>query len=384
MTIFNDRLSTSEQRVAELEAAIARRDEFITQIAHELRTPLAAVVGWADLLRAMPPKRERIEHAAIAIERATLVQVRLLDDLVSGVKLAVGALTLDREPVRLANTIADAVDSVRPLALENRVAIDADSEEGGTVFGDAVRLQQALTNVVVAALRVTPLEGRIELAVERDDVHVEIRVYCSQHEDVMSEHDRLQRESVLETDLGLKIATQLVELHGGRCQVTASGEVCSFTIVLPLLPVSFEPTTTSNGSKTLTECTGLRVLVVDDEPEARSIVAEVLTHHGAAVDVAGNAGAALTALASKKYDVLVTDIAMPLDDGFTLLDRIRQTEGSNKTIPAIALTAHASPEVRDRTVAAGFAAYVTKPVSPIALVNVVATVARSPAATEPT
>jgi CheY-like chemotaxis protein len=220
----------------------------------------------------------------------------------------------------------------------------------------------------------------VQVVLDRDDVRAEIRVfYISPEESPLAAPELSARKGLLDADLGIAIARQLIELHGGTFAAATAEltDAFAFTLTLPLLPLGIEEPRHLTPSHAPAACTGLRILVVDDEHEARSLVAEVLTHHGAYVDVAESTFLAMNALATVKYDVLVSDIAMPLDDGFMLMEQLRRDRGPNQHLPAVALTAHRSTDTRDRAIASGFAAYVTKPVAPTALVNVVATVGRS-------
>lgn len=248
------------------------------------------------------------------------------------------------EPINLTPLVTSAVDTVRDLAAARGVTIRLNLDtHGGTVHSDPQRLHQELTDLMRQVLEKAGAGAILDVALSRDDVRAEIRV----------------------------------GLEGSSGQATDS----AVTLRLPLLPFRVgEPGAAIRPADTLDACTGIRVLVVDDESDARLLVAEVLSHYGADVDIAESTLLALSALNQVKYDVLVTDISMPFDDGFSLIEQLRAEAGPNRTVPAVALTAHASDDTRDRVIAAGFSAYVTKPVLPSALVNIVAAVGRPQAA----
>jgi CheY-like chemotaxis protein len=247
------------------------------------------------------------------------------------------------EPINLTRLVIGAVDDVRNVASARGVTIRLNLDtHSGTVLGDPRRLRHEVSDMLLNVLARAIPGSVVEIAVSRDDVRAEIR-------------------------LGLE----------GSSEPPIDSAV---TLRLPLLPFRVgEPGAAVRPLDTLDACRGIRVLVVDDEPDARQLVADVLTHYGAEVDIAESTLLALAALNQVKYDVLVTDIAMPFDDGFSLLYQLRNESGPNQGLPAVALTAHASDDMRDRAIAAGFSAYLTKPVLPSALVNVVATVGRQPA-----
>jgi CheY-like chemotaxis protein len=237
----------------------------------------------------------------------------------------------DRQPVYLPSIITSAVEGVRHVADARKITIAVDAE-GGTVMADPDELRETIATALAHGLRHTKNGGEIGISATRDDVQAEVRVV---------------------TDL-----------------------VTIFSLQFPLLPFGLPPSQRAVRSDPPRECSGLRVLVVDDEADGRTLVAEVLTRHGATVDVAASALLALVALGRNRYDVLVTDLTMPLDDGFNFLEQVRREQTPNMALPAVALTGDADPETREKALAAGFAAYVTKPVSADALVRVVAAVGK--------
>lgn len=286
-----------------------------------------------------------------------------VSNLVYAAQLESGACRLQLQPVHLPQLVGTSVSAARVLAAEYGVDVTSTQDAfGGTVHADPIHLQHLLMNVLAQAIESTPRGQSVDVWLARDDVRAEIRVQGggARSEETMT--------------LGLTIARKLAELHGGSLHITSHGAAIgsTFTVRLPLLPLGIEEPESSGPATD--RCAGMRVLVVDDEADARALIAAVLTHYGATVDVAADTLHALTALSKKRYDVLVSDLSMPLDDGFNLIEQVRQSMTLNRNIPAVALTAHA--DARDRAIDAGFSAYVTKPVAPVALVNVIAAVGR--------
>jgi CheY-like chemotaxis protein len=379
MTSAELRTAALEQRIAELQDDIARRDHFLHLLAHELRTPLSAIVGWADLMRVKPFDPEGVRRGAQAIDRSARVQVKVIDDLLDISRIATRTVSLGRQPVYLTQVLGDAIDTVAPALSERGVNIAFNADlYGGTVLGDHDRLQQILTSMLTTASELASPPGRIEVLLARDDVRARIRVfYATAKAAATGDPHLFERVRHLETGLSLTVARQLAELHGGTLEAVSSAvsDAFAFTLTLPLLPLANATVATGEGQRH--PCAGLRVLVVDDEQQARLAIEQVLATHGAAVDIAANTVAAVSALARTQYDVLVSDLAVPYDDGLMLLHHLRRTPGPNQAIPAVALSAHASTDMRSRAVEAGFTAYVTKPVAALALVNLVATVGRT-------
>lgn len=376
MATTDVRTAALEQRIADLEDDIARRDHFLHLLAHELRTPLSAIVGWADLLRIKPFDPDGVRRGAHAIDRSVRVQVKIIDDLLDMSRIATRTVALERQPVYLTQMLADAIDTVRPSMTDRGIAIAFNADlYGGTVLGDHDRLQQVLATMLRTASELARPPGRIQVVLARDDVRARIRVfYAVADERATADPELFERVRHLETGLSLTVARQLAELHSGTLEAVSStvSDAFAFTLTLPLLPLAEQ--TDGPGENPHALCAGLRVLVVDDEQEARLAIEHVLATHGATVDIAANTVAAVSALARDQYDVIVSDLAMPFDDGIMLLHHLRRTPGPNQSIPAVALTGHSSDDMRARAVEAGYTAYVTKPVAALALVNIVATV----------
>lgn len=285
-------------------------------------------------------------------------------NLVYAAQLESGECRLELQPVHLRQVITSAVEAAQPLATDRGVALTSTPDTfGGTVHADPTHLQHLLLNMLAQAIASTPPQQHIEVWLTRDDVRAEIRIQAG------------GPVSESASSAEITIARQLAELHGGTLHITSHSAAIgsTFTLRLPLLPLGIEEPA-SSGEPSAPRCSGMRVLVVDDEADARSLIAAVLSHYGAIVDVAADALHALTSLSQHRYDVLVSDLSMPLDDGFNLIEQVRRSSSPNRDVPAVALTAHA--DARDAAIDAGFSAYVTKPVTPAALVNVIAAVGR--------
>jgi signal transduction histidine kinase/ActR/RegA family two-component response regulator len=381
------------------EANSRLKDEFLATVSHELRTPLTAILGWAQLLRRGVPDAQIAAHALEVIERNGQAQLHLVEDLLDVSRIISGKLLLDVRPVDLSSVIAAALEAARPAAeskgVELRCALDP---EAGTVVGDADRLQQIVWNLVNNAVKFTPAGGRVEVRLARASSAVEIGVSDTgigiEPQFLPHVFDRFRQADAATTrnygglGLGLAIVRQLAELHGGEVSVRSEGEGrgTTFTVRLPLSSPPAQTTQISAARDEATgttdeelDCeglTGLRVLVVDDEPDARELFARTLSECGAQALVAASAAEALAAIERERPDVLLADIGMPGEDGYALIDKIRRLppERGGRT-PAAALTAYAHAEDRTRALRAGFQIHLPKPVKSAELVNAIANLA---------
>jgi PAS domain S-box-containing protein len=380
---------------AEAEGANRAKDQFLATLSHELRTPLTAMLGWVLLLRSGRLGADEAAAALASIERNTRVQAQLINDLLDVSRIVAGKLQVDKRPVDLRVVIEHALESVRPdteaRKLVVSVAIDPDA---AWVPGDAMRLEQVMLNLLGNAAKFTPEGGRIEVRLERHDTMARLTV-----SDTGQGIDPAMLPHIFETfhqadssstrrhgglGLGLAIVRRLVALHGGRVEAASAGrdQGAAFTVSLPLLARESRPATGTTGETrrpredaALPRLDRLRALVVDDHEDSRRLVKTVLTECGAEVREADSVDAALDILGSTYVDVLISDIGMPGADGYDLIARLREHERAHGgRIPAVALTAYAGEENRDRALTAGFTAHVTKPVSPAALVRIVADV----------
>ncbi|HJR07663.1 MAG TPA: ATP-binding protein [Pyrinomonadaceae bacterium] len=384
------------------EAANRTKDEFLATMSHELRTPMTAILGWAQLLRSQTLGEEDFARALEIVERNAQAQKKLIDDLLDISRIITGKLRLDLQPVDLASVVAAAIDALRPTAEAKAIRLQPLLDpQASPVSGDTDRLQQVVWNLLSNAIKFTPRGGRVQVRLERINSHVEIVVSDSGRgispEFLPHVFDRFRQADGTSTrrhgglGLGLSIVRQLVELHGGTVGVESEGEGqgATFIVQLPLMvtrkpsdaaatPTRTRRHPTAGGDELSFDCPpsleGLRVLVVDDEPDTRRLLRTVLERCGSEVTTAGSAAEAVVAFNASKPDVLISDIGMPEEDGYELIAKLRASEaaGSNGRIPAIALTAYARVEDRVRALNAGFQVHVPKPIEPVELLAVVA------------
>jgi PAS domain S-box-containing protein len=377
------------------EAASHAKDAFLATVSHELRTPLSPILTWAGLLREGTLDDEKTRHAYEVIERSARTQAQLIEDLLDVSRIIAGRMRLEVRPVLLSTVIERAGDVVRPAADAKGVRLQLVLDpEAGSVLGDAGRLQQVVWNLLSNAVKFTPHDGRIQVTLERVGLHVEVTVADTGQgiEPVFLPHvfDRFQQADGTTTrmhgglGLGLAIVRHIVEAHGGNVRVESPGvgKGAVFTVRIPLLvPRGTEerlpPMVAGREAVTYARLDGIRILVVDDEPDANQAIGELLASRGAEVRVADSAPQAREILTVWRPDVMVSDIGMPGEDGYGLIRKIRQTDGDVARTPAVALTAYASREDKIRVLTAGFHAHVPKPVDPAELVTVLANVARA-------
>jgi PAS domain S-box-containing protein len=385
--------------LVEREEADRAKDQFLATLSHELRTPLTAILGWTRMLRSGRLDAATQVTALATIERNTRLQTQLIEDLLDVSRIISGKLRLDRQPVELAAVIETAAQSLRSVAEGKGVALDiALSSGGGIVDGDPHRLQQVVLNLLSNAIKFTPAGGRVDVSLEGvgDRIRVVVRDTGQGIAAEVLPHvfDRFRQADSTHTKqhgglgLGLAIVRHLVALHGGtaRAESAGPGRGATFTIELPLA-ASVERGETpqlaaprADDGRSTFACPpvleGLRIMVVDDEPDARWFVARVLQECKAQVTAVGSASEALAVVSRLRPHVLVSDIGMPRIDGYELLRTIRDRRPEDGgQIPALALTAYASAEDRERAMAVGYQRHLAKPVDPSDLVDVVAELA---------
>jgi PAS domain S-box-containing protein len=391
-------LESTQAARAEADAANRMKDEFLATLSHELRTPLTAILGWSHLLTDGKLDEQGSKRAIETIARNARAQKKLIDDLLDMSRIITGKLRLEVRPVNLAPMIEAIVDGVRPAADSRNIHLQtALDPRVSPISGDPSRVQQIIWNLLTNAIKFTPKGGRVQVRLERIDSHVEFAVSDTGQgidpEFLPHVFDRFRQADSSSTrrhrglGLGLSIVRQLVELHGGTVTAHSAGEGegTTFKVKLPLLSVRQElndvdMTDTLIGSKTLTDwqpsLANLRLLVVDDEPDARELIAAVLIGRGADVVSVESAGEALEEMERQRFDVLVSDIGMPLMDGYALIEKVRQRSAERGgRIPAAALTAYAGLEDRMRVLSAGYQMHIPKPVEPAELTTVVANLA---------
>ena len=389
-----------DQKRAEAQAEEANhlKDEFLATVSHELRTPLTSILGWARLLRSTTIDQPTRDKGLDTLERSAKAQAQLIEDLLDVSRITSGKLRLDVQPQKLDEVVLAAIDAAKPTAaakgVELRVVLD---ESGGLVMGDSVRLQQIAWNLLTNAIKFTAKGGHVQVVVTRVDSTLELSVsddgagIAPEFLPFVFERFRQADSSITRSraglGLGLSIVRHLTELHGGTVDVRSEGlgKGATFFVRLPVAVGSWRAATSGsaavdpnpNGRKREVDLSGVHVLVVDDEPDARELLAFVLTQHGARVVTASSARDALETLKHEPPNVLVSDIGMPVEDGYTLIQNVRAlAPHASGNVPAIALTAYTRAEDRLRALRAGFQMHLGKPIEPLELVLVVAGLAR--------
>jgi len=395
MREVNERLvvTTVQAQTAFDEAKQANhlKDEFLAAVSHELRTPLNAVLGWARMLRGKELAPD-CAHAIRTIERNALSLAHIIDDLLDMSSVVTGALRLAAEPVEMTALVRQVVESLRPLAAAKAVAIDFQPDPLSTdvVSGDSVRLQQVFSNLLENAIKFNVANGCIDVFVGQSGTHVEVKIVDTgqgiRPDFLLHVFERfrqgdgtsIQRYNGL--GLGLAIVQQLVELHGGTVGVDSDGEGrgATFTVRLPMLKVERRSVPPAGVlQRAIPRLDQIRILVVEDDADARELTALMLTDAGATVKTATSAWDAQRELAKEPQDVLVSDVGLPGEDGYALVRKIREHEAEHGGfLPAIALTGFASAGDRALALAAGFQSHLCKPTEAAALVAAIAAVAR--------
>jgi signal transduction histidine kinase/CheY-like chemotaxis protein len=378
----------------EAERANRLKDDFLATVSHELRTPLTAMLGWVQLLRAgQITTEERRARALETIERNARAQSQLVEDLLDVSRIMSGKLQLHVEAVEVAAVVEAALESARPAAdaksLDITMALDADAR----IMGDAGRVQQIVWNLLSNAVKFTPKGGSVRVTVSRSDAAVDVVVTDSGQgigadflPHVFEPFRQAEGASTRKhggLGLGLAIVKHLVELHGGTLSVTSEGEGrgATFTVTLPTAVARTEASITGKHRRVddsvlelPSEIVGLRLLVVDDEEDTRELLRAILERCGATVETASNADEGVALFQRMRPDVVVSDIGMPGEDGYSLIRRLRALPDDAGRTPAVALTAFARGEDRTRALMAGFKAHVPKPVDPRELVAVLLSV----------
>ena len=381
LAIEHARLFEAE-RVARAEAETANRikDQFLATLSHELRTPLTSMLGWIRMLRSGRLDETLAARALETVERSTRAQAQLINDLLDVSRIVSGKLTMDLVSVEVDEVVAAAVEAVRPLAEPKSIVLAHHRADGHpVVHGDAGRLEQVVWNLLSNAIKFTPEGGSVTVDVSADDAEAVVAVVDTGKgiapELLPQIFERFRQGTATRTQgglgLGLAIVRHLVELHGGHVAARSEGigRGATFVVRLPLAGVAstaVAPSREAGGD--FPRLDGVRILVVDDEADARALMGTVLGQCGADVATVPSAAAAMDALRRERYDVLLSDISMPEEDGYQLMRKVRAL---NATIPAAAVTAFARAEDREAALAAGFQLHVAKPVEPAALARAV-------------
>jgi PAS domain S-box-containing protein len=382
------------------ERAGRMKDEFLATLSHELRTPLNAVLGYATLIRMANMSGAELTEAVATIERNARVQAQLIEDLLDMNRIISGKLKLEIESIDLSEVLTAALETVLPSAEARRIPIDCSVDpQAGLVRGDPARLQQVFWNLLSNAIKFTPPGGSVRVTLRRSESTIDLAVQDT-GQGILPEFlpyvfDRFRQADATTTrkhgglGLGLSIVKQLVELHGGSIRAESLGkdQGATFVVSLPLATDYHQDNLLSEHrliresaelpwAVAQPDLTGVRVLVVDDEPDASALIARSLAVCQAEVATANSAATAFALLEQQSFDVLVSDIGMPEEDGYDLIRRVRSLpDDRNGQIPAVALTAFVRSEDRRRAALAGFQTHMSKPVEAGELVAIVASLA---------
>ncbi|WP_439566130.1 hybrid sensor histidine kinase/response regulator [Gloeocapsopsis crepidinum] len=386
-----DRLLQREQVMrSEAEAANRVKDEFLATLSHELRTPLTPILGWSKLLQSNDLPAAKLQEAFISIEQHAKRQAQLVDDLLDISRIIQGKLTLNLTAVSLVTPISDALETVHLAAEAKSIQIKTIlNATVGKVLGDAGRLQQVIWNLLSNAIKFTPEKGCIQVELERIEHYAQITV-CDTGQGIHPDFlpyvfDRFRQEDSSITrsfgglGLGLAISRQIVEAHGGTITVQSPGvgQGSAFTVRIPLITSSQKLLVNTEQPQPNFNLSHTKVLVVEDDAGTQEFVSFVLEQYQADVTTVSTAIDALQTIPRFQPDLLVIDIGLPQVDGYALIRQIRAMSLEGGQIPAIALTAYASTQDRQRALAAGFQKHLPKPIEPYDLVAVVAQIVTS-------
>jgi PAS domain S-box-containing protein len=415
MRDFTDRKQAEEERTrllareqearTQAESANRMKDEFLATLSHELRSPLNAMLGWTSLLRTRKFDAATTARAIETIERNAKAQARLIEDLLDVSRIIRGQLRLTVRSMELIPVIESAINAVRPAADAKNIQVHLLLDTFvGSISGDPDRLQQIIWNLLTNAIKFTPEGGRVQVYLQGDRSHVEISV-SDTGEGISAEFlpyvfDRFRQADNSITrpyaglGLGLAIVRHLVELHGGtvRAESPGEGQGSTFIVKLPLIntagvekrtkeeeesllsPQSSALNPQENPHHTVWKSTldGLQILIVDDEADARELLMSILEQYGAEVIATASVEEAIATIQQSQPDVLISDIGMPNEDGYSLIRRVRALEAEQGQIPSVALTAYVRVDDQKAALSAGFQSHVSKPVDPAELIAVVA------------
>jgi signal transduction histidine kinase/ActR/RegA family two-component response regulator len=396
----NQLLEREQAARASAEAANKLKDQFLAIVSHELRTPLTAMLGWADMLRRGTLEEARRQRAYEVILNSAKRQAQLIDDLLDVARIVSRKLTLDRTAISLGDVLRGALPLVQPAADAKGVHLTVHDPDIGPVYGDTARLQQVVWNLLSNAIKFTPAGGTVHVQLRSTEASAEVTVsdsgsgiapeFLPSVFEPFRQADGSATRSHGGLGLGLSIVKHLVEAHGGTVSAQSGGPGCgaTFSVRLPLLAGVTQAPDRSTGRMAIVqsdaadseepELVGVRVLVVDDDADTRQVVAAQLETHRAVTSTAESAAQAFELLQQEHFDVLLADIAMPGEDGYSLIRRVRAlADGAAASIPAAALTAFARKEDRQQALQSGFQIHLAKPVDARELVAAVATLARA-------
>jgi signal transduction histidine kinase/ActR/RegA family two-component response regulator len=380
------------EQAARLEAERANRlkDEFLATLSHELRTPLNAIMGWAHVLGQSSHDRETVQRASAVIRQNATSQAQLIDDILDVSRIVGGKLVLETQLVTLDQVVNDAIDSLMPAAAAKSIQVVRTLAPEIKCVGDRDRLQQIVWNLVSNALKFTPKGGRVEVALKEANGDAQVEVIDSgigiAAEFLPFVFDRFrQQDSSMSRrhsglGLGMAIVRHLVELHGGTVSVASAGEGqgTTFTLRIPchtgdapeLADTPLRKVPQELHESELEHLNGVHILIVEDDTDSRNVLAVLLQRLGALVEAVPSAREAYDRVTHRRPDVLVSDIGMPDEDGYSLIRRLREIDGGRK-LPAIALTAYARKQDADAALGAGYDCHLPKPVAPADLIRAI-------------
>jgi CheY-like chemotaxis protein len=382
-------LIAEQQARASAEAASRLKDEFVASVSHELRTPLQAILGWAEVLRLARFDPVQAASAVETIQRNARLQSQLIEDLLDMSRMEMGKMRLEMRPMKLVEVVAAAIETVALAAKAKGIQIERTINDMAVVLGDSDRLQQVMWNLLSNAIKFTPKEGRITVDLRLTSGQTVIKVTDSgvgiQPEFLPFVFDRFRQSNAAASrrygglGLGLSIVKNLVELHGGTVSATSQGinRGATFTVCLPSADAAVftSAVKAAPGDHTSERSLdGLRILFVDDDSDTCRLVKHVLEQCSAEVVTALSAGEALGHFDQWKPDLLISDLGMPEQDGYALIQTLR--ERAIGELPAIAFTAYTSEEDRRRSLASGYQLHLAKPIEPEAFAGAIAEVAR--------
>jgi len=364
----------------QVEAADRAKDEFLATLSHELRTPLNTVLGWLTMLRTGSMREEQRSHALAVIERNARLQAQLIEDLLDVSRIVMGKVRLALHPLAVAPIVSTVLESIRPTADAKGVTLHAPlTAETDSILGDSSRVQQIVWNLLSNAVKFTPAGGHVSVELTQDGRHVQLCVrdtgvgippeFLPHVFERFRQADSSMTRAHSGVGLGLAIVKDLMELHGGAIEARSDGpnRGATFIVRFPTVPASTESSSRAIEMTASPVLNGVRVLVVDDDAETRELLSQALSVTGAQVTTAQSAREAFEQVRANGADVLVSDIGMPGEDGFSLMRRVRSLPGGPGRIPAIALTAYARAADRAQAIEAGYQMHFAKPVELAAL-----------------
>ncbi|HEX2675377.1 MAG TPA: ATP-binding protein, partial [Polyangiales bacterium] len=393
--------SEAQAARAAAESASRMKDEFLGVVSHELRTPLSAILGWAAILRNEPEVAPATRaKGLLAIDRNARAQLKIIEDMLDVSRIITGKLVIDPRPTGLASLVVEAIDAVKASAIAKDISLTVETNDDPmTVVCDPERVRQVVWNLLSNAIKFTPRGGAVEITLRRQRGAVSLEVsdtgagiapeFLPHVFERFRQADSSTTRAQSGLGLGLAIVRHLVELHGGQVRADSAGpgKGSRFTVTLPIKhdPLSADADGDSLSATPLpppplqaspAQLNELRILLVDDDHDARDMLRQALALYGAKVSVASSVREALQQLSELRPQVIVSDIGMPGEDGYALIERVRALGSPEREVRAIAFTAYARPADRQRALAAGYDAHVTKPIDVAALANLIAEVSQ--------